>query len=211
MPFQPLDTLSAIASRFPSLVHLEMNFEMNIAQPQQPLQPTVTLSSVRDIWIHIWKAMVTARLGRPDLVACPRLSALDINVGSFRVSHKYGGLEDWEHCEQIRFRVRRSVRDDEAKAGLATISCVELDDLAVKRGTGPVTSEYQERLMQEVQERASNGLAWERDPRLDRQGSNRIENNFRALLAFQNGWLFLNEEQELEWASESTDSSFSSQ
>jgi len=178
---------------------------MNIAQPQQPLQPAVTLSSVRDIWIHIWKAMVAARLGRPDLVACPRLSALDINVGSFRVSHKFGDFEDWELREQIRFRVRRSVRDDEAKAGLATISCVELDDLALKRGTGPVTNEYQERLMQEVRERASYGLAWKRDPRLDRQGSNRIENNFRELLAFQNARLLLDEEQELEWASGSTE------
>lgn len=178
---------------------------MNIAQPQQLLQPAVTLSSVRDIWIHIWKAMVTARLGGPDLVACPRLSALDINVGSFRVSHKFRDLQDWGLREQIRFRVRRSVRDDEAKAGLATISCVELDDLAVKRGTGPVTNEYQDRLMQEVRERASNGLAWRRDPRLDRQGSNRIENNFREMLALQNARLLLDEEQELEWPSESTD------
>lgn len=148
--------------------------------------------------------METERLGRPDLVACPRLSALDINVGSFRASHKYGGLPDWEHREQTRFRVRRSVRDDEAKAGLAIISCVELDDLAGKRGTGPVFDEYQERLMQEVRERVGEGLAWKRDPRLDRQGSNRIENNFEVMMAHQNAWLFLNEEQEWEWVSEGT-------
>lgn len=148
---------------------------MNVAQPQRPLQPAVTLASVRDIWLHVWEAMLKARVGRPDLVACPRLSALDINVGSFRVSHQYGALEDWEHREQIRFRARRSVRDDDANAGLATVSCVMLEESVDKRGTGSITNEYQERLMEEVQERASNGSAWERDPRLDRQGSDRIE------------------------------------
>lgn len=170
---------------------------MNIAHPQRPLQPAITFSSVLHIWSYIWKAMETTRLSQPNLVVCPRLSNVEINVGSFRASHSYSSLQDWEQCEQIKFRVRRSERDHEASAGLVTVSCLELDELKAKQGTGPVTDQLQERLVQEVEERADDGLSWKRDTRLDRQGSfSLVENNFKIVLSMQNLVPFLFEEEE---------------
>ena len=141
--------------------------------------------------------MQEVRLSQSHLVQCPHLVALDINVGSFRTSHIYPSLQEWEKREQIRFRVRRSKRGDEAKAGLATVSCVELDELTAKLGTGPVSKRLQERLLQEVRERAEDGLVWKRDTRLDREGSSRFaENDFRILLDLERHVPFLWEEEE---------------
>jgi len=175
---------------------------MNIGHPQRPLQPAMTLKSILKIWTHIWRAMGTARLSQHDLVEYPRLSTLDVNVGSFRVSHNHPSPQDWEQCEQIRFHVRRRERDYEARLGLVTVSCLELDELRTKQGTGPVSSALQGRLVQELQERAEIGLAWRRDTRLDREDS--LSNDFQLMLGLENASPFLFEEEK--WTPQNSDS-----
>lgn len=167
---------------------------MNIANPMKPLQPSITLRSSYYIWNQIWSNIKATRLDRPHLVSCPRLRALDINVGSFRRSHNYIGPYDWEQSEQIRFRVRRSHKEDEANEGLANVSCLELEKLEARLGTGPVNDRLQARLIQEVRERAKGGLQWKRDPTTETFP----ENSLKTMLMFEGAGPLLT--QEGEWA-----------
>ena len=145
---------------------------MNIADPRSPLRPAATLSSVPEIWNSLWNRIRNSPQSQCLIDINPRLRAVDVNVGSVRhVSHL--SLEDnssgpswadWEKREQQKFEIRLSERDDEAKAGIATVKCVELEALRARLGHGIPLNHYQEVQLEVVTDRALNGPASERRP-----------------------------------------------
>jgi len=172
---QPLKTLSTISHSFPSLIHQELNLEINISNRLRSLQPAATLTSSLDIWNHIWKETAAIRLTLPHLVPQPRLRALHINAGSFRQTHSGGSLDDnewkqYEQREQQTFRVRRHEHEDKARKGIAEVTSVQVQYMENKIGIGPVTIPVQSRMLEEARERAENGVLAVWDRRVDRGG-----------------------------------------
>ncbi len=110
------------------LIKLELNLEINVADPDHPLQPAATNTSVTHLWNYIWTKTKESRQGRPFVCLKPRLRQLDVNAGSFRPLQASGSYT-WEETQQQRFQARLSERADEAERGLAKIICLEVEDL----------------------------------------------------------------------------------
>ena len=164
---------------------MELGLEINTANPQRPLKPAATLQSALDIWNYVFEGMRNSRAHQPNLAPHPRLRSLDVNVGSFKASQNSIHTWSWEAHEQQRFKVERSERDDEVEYGVANVTCIEVDDLNARLGTGPVRIRIQERLLEEAQERAEKGVAWGRDTRIDRELEYFTDNDFRMLLSIE--------------------------
>ena len=84
--FQQFEILSTIAHSFPFLLHLELNLEIDVANPQQPLRPAATLPSVFDIWSHVFNEIKATRLSL-ILSHAHGFAFLIFNAGSFSTSH----------------------------------------------------------------------------------------------------------------------------
>ena len=82
--------------------------------------------------------------------------------------------------------VQRSHRDDETEAGVATVSCVEVNDVTARLGAGPVSKLVGQRMMEEAQEKAKNGVAWERENSLWPDTDPVRDNDFRMHLELMN-------------------------
>ena len=108
------------------------------------------------------------------IISDPRLRSLDIEVGSFRHPSDNSlrttptleppKWKEWERREQQKFEIRLSVRDDEAKAGIPIVKCVELEALRSRLGKGVPLNHLQEIQLGDVAARATNGPALERHP-----------------------------------------------
>ena len=182
--------MSAISRSFPSLTQLELNLEINIANPSEGLLPAVTLNNALDLWRHLWNKIKQCRNSNAQLVPCPQLCSLDVVAGSFRKAREATIDQDrrqWERRESQIFEVRRSQHDNAAEAGLADVKCVQVEKLLHGLGTGPVEELVQTRLLEETQLRASAGVLAERDTRMRRdrpQTPTRAHNSFETHLAF---------------------------
>ena len=139
---------------------------MNIADPSTPLRPAATLSSVSNLWEHLWKMISIQRVSQSHRISDPRLRSLVVNVGSFRHISDNSLIEnrglgtswvDWEKREQQKFEIRLSERDDESRRGIATVKCVELEALRARLGVGAPLNHWQGIQLKEVMARALNG------------------------------------------------------
>lgn len=143
---------------------------MNISDPHNPIQPAATLSSVLGIWDSLRKIVRIRRQTEYHLIPDARLHSLDVIVGSFRHASDNSLLEsyrhrrhwvDWEKREQQKFEIRLSERDDESRAGIANVRCVELEALRARFGVGVPLNHWQEIQLKAVTSRALSGPALE--------------------------------------------------
>lgn len=130
MCIKPYLTFDHIAKLFWSLVQLEFYLEINIADPEHPLQPAATYASVSHIWNYVWSKMKQVRETHSRVCPDPRLRELNVVAGSFR---SYPSTEPiiWEEIQQQRFRARP--REGEARRGRAHVTCLEVE--ALRNGT----------------------------------------------------------------------------
>jgi hypothetical protein len=105
--------------------------EINIADPDHPLQPAATYASVSHIWDYVWSHMKQVRGAHSWICPDPRLRELDVVAGSFR-PYIPRGPRLWEYSQQQRFRA--TAREGEEWRGLAHVTCLEVEDL--KKGIG---------------------------------------------------------------------------
>ena len=154
--------LDQVAISFWFLKHIELNFELLLAEDAKHVRPYATISGVcgiEEIWRHLWNGISRRRLEESHLITIPRLRSLDVVTGSFRPA-SLPPLSETERREQLRFTVDLSERDDEAWKGIAKVRCVELEALKVRMGSPPSFEDrYQEELMKFVEDRAYNGPA----------------------------------------------------
>ena len=131
MCIKPYPTFDRIIKSFWFLVKLEFYLEINIADPDHPLQPAATYASVSHIWDYVWSNMKQVRGAHRWVCPDPRLRELDVVAGSFRQGRqKRPHL--WEHSQQQRFRA--TAREGKECRGLAHVTCLEVEDL--KKGIG---------------------------------------------------------------------------
>lgn len=130
MYFKPYPTFDSIIRSFWYLVKLEFYLEINIADPDHPLQPAATYTSVAHIWDYVWSNMMRVREAHHWACAHPRLRELDVFAGSFR---PYPPMESitWEQRQRQRFRAK--ARKGEERRGLAHVTCLEVE--ALRNGT----------------------------------------------------------------------------
>jgi hypothetical protein len=144
---------------------------MNISDPSNPIQPAATLSTVLGLWNPLRTMARTRRQTESHIIPDARLRSLDVIVGSFR--HLYNNdlaqsqrarecWSGWEEREQQKFEIRLSERDDESKADIATVQCVELEALRARLGVDVPLNHWQEIQLKEVTSRALHGSALER-------------------------------------------------
>ncbi|KAL6718584.1 hypothetical protein ACLMJK_004676 [Lecanora helva] len=88
------------------LVKLQLYLEIGIADPEHPLQPAATYTTVSHIWDFIWSTMRRTRETHHHVLSQPRLRELQVNAGSFRPD---SGQTDWEQTQQQKFRVTACV------------------------------------------------------------------------------------------------------
>ena len=157
MSFQPYDTFNQISRSLWHLRELELNLEIGIGDPAHLLKPAATLSSVNHIWQYIWTAMAVASSESPSKnPASQRLRVFNVTAGSFRAEEYPLDLSSdfmWEVSQQQRFSAILSGNADEAKRGVAKITCVELE--ALLNGT-PSDNAYSTN-EKTTRERAENG------------------------------------------------------
>lgn len=122
------------------------------------------------------------RLTQHHLVPRPRLRSLKINAGSFRFGHGYTTTNKawarYEQREQQTFQVLRSEHGGQADAGLASVTCIQVERLLEKYGTGRVSIGAQARLLEEARKRAENGVMAEPERRVRYESNPRILTNF---------------------------------
>lgn len=143
---KPYVTFDRIIKSFWFLVKLEFYLEINIADPDHPLQPAATYASVSYIWDYVWSNMKQVRGTHRWVCPDPRLRELNVVAGSFRPRSPTERIT-WEQSQRQRFRAR--AREGEEWRGLAHITCLEVEalmkgiedgdlDFAVRRATyGP--------------------------------------------------------------------------
>lgn len=126
MNTKPYSTFDYIAKSFCYLVKLEFYSEINVADPDHPLQPAATYASVSHIWDYVWSNMKQVREAHRWVCPDPRLRELNVVAGSFR---PYPPPETitWEQSQQQRFRAR--AREGEERRGLAHVTCLEVEAL----------------------------------------------------------------------------------
>jgi len=122
---KPYPVLDCLAKYMCFLVELELNLEINIADPDNTLQPPATLASVSHLWDYVWSRMQHATKERSLVCQRPRLRQLNVNAGSFRPPSPY----DWEQSQQQRFQANISKNHDGARKGLAKTVCLEIEEM----------------------------------------------------------------------------------
>lgn len=126
---KPYRAFDQIAKSFWFLVKLEIYLEINIADPDHPLQPAATYDSVSHMWEYMWSKMKQTRESHPWACPNPRLRELDVVAGSFRPLYPMHQIT-WEQSQQQRFRA--SALEREELRGLASVTCLEVE--ALKKG-----------------------------------------------------------------------------
>ncbi|KAL8687668.1 MAG: hypothetical protein Q9218_006222, partial [Villophora microphyllina] len=169
----PYETFQTIADSLWFIVHLEFYIELPDLQRllphgQSPDRSVVNLKNVRHIWASLWRGITQARERRNHLICLPRLQTLKIYEGSFRLQQNLRpGILRNERREEAIFEARLSERDDLAAKGHADVVCLELEGLQEKYGKGPLASQEQTDLMQDMISRAYEGSARQRKSVLD--------------------------------------------
>lgn len=121
---KPYLTFDRIIKSFWFLVKLELYLEINIADPEHPLQPAATYASVSHIWEYVWSNMKQVRGARRWVCPDPRLRELNVVAGSFRpYSPSRGWI--WEEIQQQRYRARAC--DGGERRGHAHVTCLEVE------------------------------------------------------------------------------------
>ena len=143
-----------IADAFWFLEHLEVNLEIGLAD-ETHFNKIATFEGAKYVWRYVWEQIRRSRIQKSHEITTPRLRSIDVVGGSYRplfeISQKEAGA-------QQRFHIRLSERDDEAKSGIAKITCVELEALQTKLGSKVFfRNDHQRMLMDFVVKRANNG------------------------------------------------------
>ena len=148
--------LRHIAHDFWFLVHLELNILIKNPQHDHPSSPKATLNSVPEVWQYLWQQIQISRVRGGHCITTPRLRSLDLIAGSKRPVLA-PNFPDWQ-TEQQRFTFDISDRDDEARLGIAKVSCTELEALLSKlSAAGPLWTHQQELIINIANERARKG------------------------------------------------------
>ena len=110
------------------------------------VQPRATIEVAGQLWDYLWHQMSCSWKKITGGNNIPRLRSLDV----------VGGLpQGLAAPPQLRFQVNISERDDEARAGIASVKCVELEALKSIFGpTGPYRNAQQEYLMKLIRRAA---------------------------------------------------------
>lgn len=145
---QEYKTLKTIADHFWAIEHLDVNIEIGTINggPLKPSRATATIDGAGQLWTYLWHQMSCSWAKNTGGNTIPRLRSLDVVGGPFRCS---GGPP------LLRFQVNVSERDDEARAGIASVKCVELEALKSIFGpAGPYRSAGPESLMKIIRRAA---------------------------------------------------------
>lgn len=126
MCIKPYLTFDRIIKSFWFLVKLEFYLEINISDPDHPLQPAATYASVSHIWNYMWSNMKQVRGVHRWACPNPRLRELTVVAGLFRPYLPTGKIT-WEQSQRERFRAR--AREGEQWRGLAIVTCLEVETL----------------------------------------------------------------------------------
>lgn len=145
--------LQHIADEFWFIDHLELNVEVDLACDGSGSHFRTTTNNAHKIWNYIWHEIRESRLEKKHDSIRPRLRSLDLVAGS------YPQRTLWETCARQKFMVELSERDDEARRGIATVKCLEVEAVKMTLGHGGhLRNSHQEALMREVTTRAAEGL-----------------------------------------------------
>lgn len=138
------------------LVHLELNILIENPQYYHPTSAKATLDSVPEVWKYLWEEIKKARARKSHLIITPRLRSLDLIAGS-RKQILEARIDHWQ-VDQQRFTFDLSDRDDEARLGVATVNCTEVEALLSKYSlAGPLWNHQQQLIMNVATERARSG------------------------------------------------------
>ena len=107
------------------------------------------------MWTYLWQQIKSSRQRKLHNIDIPRLRSFDVVGGSYRPVSE---ISQWEAAAQQRLQVNISERDDEARRGIASVKCTELEALKSILGPkGPFRNHQQELLMDAVRTRADKG------------------------------------------------------
>ncbi|KAL8827525.1 MAG: hypothetical protein Q9170_006983 [Blastenia crenularia] len=158
----PWEKLTGIAESLWFIVKLELNLELHIPEPSNPL-PVATIHSVHKIWTFLWHKIESFRKAQNHITSRPRLRTLRVFEGSFRqVWDVPEEIMYQERREQAIFEARISECDDLAERGHADVTCLALEALRNKYGRGPNNEHPHVNLMRYVTSRAEEGPAQRR-------------------------------------------------
>lgn len=150
---QEYRTLRTIADHSWTIEHVDVNIEIGKALGGALVESKATLGGAVQMWSYLWQQMLRSWRKNTKSSNIPRLRSLDVVGGPIQ--------ELGRAAFQLRFQVDISERDDEARAGIARVKCVELEALESVIGpAGPYRNAQQERFMEFVRKAA------EEDPRL---------------------------------------------
>ena len=112
----------------------------------KPSKAKVTIKGAGQLWNYLWHQMSCSWKKNTGSNNMPRLRSLDV----------VGGLpQGFAAPPQLRFQVNISERDDEARAGIASVKCVELEALKSIFGpAGPYRNAQQENLIRLIRRAA---------------------------------------------------------
>lgn len=128
-----------LADRFWAIEHLDINIEIVKAESGPLAQSKATIEGAVQLWNYLWLQMSYSWRENTGGNNIPRLRSLDI------VSQGLSAVP------LLRFEVDISERDDEARAGVASVKCVELEALKSVLGpAGPYRNAYQENLLKSI-------------------------------------------------------------
>ena len=103
------------------------------------VRSTATIKGAGRLWNLLWQRMSYSRRKNTGGNKIPRLRSLDV------VGQGFGTVP------QLRFQIDISERDDETRAGIASVKCVELEALKSLLGSaGPYQNSNQENLMKTI-------------------------------------------------------------
>ncbi len=136
---KPYQTLNHLASHLWFLGPLDVNLDLKIFGPHRNRGPKPTLEIAEHLWIYIRRQIRRSRLQRQHSRTEPRLLTLDVTAGPFRPlclgGHYTVHFRD-EDVEQQRYRVDISEHEQKAGKDEASITCVELEAVRSKLGSG---------------------------------------------------------------------------
>lgn len=148
--------LRHIAHDFWFLVHLELNILIENPQHDHPTSPKATQESVPEVWQYLWQQIHISRVQEGHAITKPRIRSFDLIVGSKRPVLDSSPAQ-WQ-TEQQRFTFDISDRDDEARLGVAKVSCTAVEALLSKLSLAdPLWTHQQELIIKIANERARKG------------------------------------------------------
>ena len=116
----------------------------------------------------MWHEIRTFRTRRSHSITSPRLISLDLIAGS-KSPFSDISLQDWP-VDLQRFSFKLPDRDDDARLGIPSVHCTEVEALLSKLSpAGPLWNHQQELIMNIATERATKGPHIERPSVMDNE------------------------------------------